>query len=162
MTFTQGLLLLAVALLALYGLFVGTLVLAGRHERIRAIAGYLHGGMTAWREEKRAVAATRRMAVDELHRQWEAGAVQILDVRERSEWEAGHIPGSVHVPYHDLDGVPDGIDPDHPAAVICASGQRAAVGASLLQRHGHRDAIHVVDGGVPRWQREGWEIEAGG
>jgi hydroxyacylglutathione hydrolase len=36
-------------------------------------------------------------------------------------------------------------------AVICGSGQRSAVGATLLQRFGARDAIHVVDGGVPRW-----------
>jgi glyoxylase-like metal-dependent hydrolase (beta-lactamase superfamily II)/rhodanese-related sulfurtransferase len=129
---------------------------------IRTIAGYLHGGMTGWREEKRPVDAMRRMDVEELHRRWEAdrGAIQILDVRERTEWDAGHIPGSVHVPYHDLDAVPDGIDPEIAAAVICASGERAAVGASLLQRHGARDVIHVVDGGVPLWERQGWPIQA--
>ncbi len=38
-------------------------------------------------------------------------ALQVLDVRERSEWDAGHIPGSVHAPYHAIDGIPDGIDP---------------------------------------------------
>jgi hydroxyacylglutathione hydrolase len=81
-------------------------------------------------------------------------------VRERSEWDAGHIPGSVHLPYHAVDGLPEGIDPARPVAVICASGQRAAVAASLLQRAGARDVVHVVDGGVGRWQREGWPIEA--
>jgi hydroxyacylglutathione hydrolase len=127
---------------------------------VRRIAGYLHGGMTAWREERRAVQATCRMGVDELHARWAAdgSVVQILDVRERSEWDAGHVPGAVHVPYHDLDGVPDGIAPDRPVAVICASGQRASVGASLLQRHGATDVIHVVDGGVPGWERAGWPI----
>jgi rhodanese-related sulfurtransferase len=40
--------------------------------------------------------------------------------------------------------------------VICASGQRAAVGASLLARHGARAVIHVADGGVPAWERAGW------
>jgi len=44
-------------------------------------------------------------------------------------------------------------------AVLCGSGQRAAVGASLLQRFGALDVIHVVDGGVPRWEREGWPVE---
>jgi hydroxyacylglutathione hydrolase len=43
--------------------------------------------------------------------------------------------------------------------VICGSGQRSAVGASLLKRFGARDVIHVVDGGVPRWEREGWPVE---
>jgi hydroxyacylglutathione hydrolase len=80
-------------------------------------------------------------------------------VRERSEWDAGHIPGSVHQPYHDIRGVPDGIDPTKPVAVVCGSGQRAAVAASLLQRHGAERVIHVVKGGVPGWKREGWPID---
>jgi hydroxyacylglutathione hydrolase len=86
--------------------------------------------------------------------------VQVLDVRELGEWESGHIPGAVHVPYHDIAEIPPGIDPAAPVAVICASGQRAAVGASLLARHGVREVIHVVDGGVAGWGREGWPLEA--
>jgi rhodanese-related sulfurtransferase len=43
-------------------------------------------------------------------------------------------------------------------AVICASGQRAAVGASLVQRYGGREVLHVVDGGVPAWARQGWPL----
>jgi rhodanese-related sulfurtransferase len=65
----------------------------------------------------------------------------------------------VHAPYHDLHRIPDEIDIDAPIAVICGSGQRAAVAASLLQRHGVRNVIHVVDGGVPLWQRQGWPIQ---
>lgn len=128
---------------------------------LRTIAGYLAGGMTSWREDKLPVERIRRMTVPELHDLWrdEQRRPQILDVRERDEWEAGHIPGSVHEPYHDIDDIPDGIDADRPVAVVCGSGQRAAVGASLLQRHGARDVIHVVDGGVPRWRREGGPVE---
>jgi rhodanese-related sulfurtransferase/glyoxylase-like metal-dependent hydrolase (beta-lactamase superfamily II) len=123
------------------------------------IAGYLHGGMTAWREEKGAVRGTRRMTVPELHEAWRAGTVQVLDVRERSEWDRGHIPGAVHLPYHDLHELPDGIDPGAPVAVICGSGQRAAIGASLAQRHGATDVRHVVEGGVGTWGRAGYEFE---
>jgi glyoxylase-like metal-dependent hydrolase (beta-lactamase superfamily II)/rhodanese-related sulfurtransferase len=129
---------------------------------LRTLAGYLAGGMTSWREDGLDVERVRRMTVGELHERW-AGAdepPQILDVRERSEWEAGRIPGSVHEPYHDIDGIPTGIDPSRPVAVICASGQRAAVGASLLQRHGASDVIHVVQGGVPHWERQGWPLDA--
>jgi glyoxylase-like metal-dependent hydrolase (beta-lactamase superfamily II)/rhodanese-related sulfurtransferase len=127
---------------------------------LRDIAGYLAGGMTSWREERRPVASVRRMTVPELHEHWEDGdGPQVLDVRERSEWDAGHIPGSVFEAYHDIDGVPDGIDPERPVAVVCGSGQRSAVGASLLLRHGAHDVIHVVDGGVPLWERSGWPIE---
>jgi glyoxylase-like metal-dependent hydrolase (beta-lactamase superfamily II)/rhodanese-related sulfurtransferase len=110
------------------------------------VAGHLAGGMTAWREEKRPVERIERITVDELRERGDA--VQILDVRERAEWDEKHIPGSVHTPYHDIEGIPGGIDPDRPVAVICASGQRAVVGAGLLRRYGARDVLHVVDGGV--------------
>ena len=80
-------------------------------------------------------------------------------MRERSEWEAGHIPGSAFTPWHDIDALPDGLDPARPIAAICASGQRSAVAASLLLRLGADHVVHVVDGGVPSWGREGWPIE---
>jgi len=44
--------------------------------------------------------------------------------------------------------------PDRPVAAVCASGQRAATAASLLERLGAENVIHVVDGGVPAWLRE--------
>jgi hydroxyacylglutathione hydrolase len=128
---------------------------------ITRIAGYLSGGMTSWREEKRAVQATPRLTLPEMHERWERerGELQVLDVREQSEWDAGHIPSSVVAPYHDIRALPDGLDPNRPVAVVCGSGQRAAVGASLAQRAGARDVIHVVEGGVPMWERNDWPIE---
>jgi rhodanese-related sulfurtransferase len=42
--------------------------------------------------------------------------------------------------------------------VICASGQRAAVGASLVQRYGADDVLHVIEGGVGTWGRAGYPI----
>jgi hydroxyacylglutathione hydrolase len=122
---------------------------------IRRLAGFLHGGMTSWRQEKRPVARIERLALDELP----GRDVQILDVRERSEWDEGHIPGSAFVPWHDIDAIPEGVDPSRPVAVVCASGQRAAVAASLLARHGAERVIHVIDGGVPKWAALGQPIE---
>ncbi|HEY7632216.1 MAG TPA: MBL fold metallo-hydrolase [Thermoleophilaceae bacterium] len=124
---------------------------------VRNLGGYLHGGMTAWRAEGRDVARVERIDVRELHER--NGSLQVLDVREDSEWQKGHIPDSLHVPYHDIDSVPEGIDADKPVAVVCASGQRSAVAASLLKAHGVDEVIHVVDGGVPLWERLGYPIE---
>ena len=127
---------------------------------LRDVAGHLAGGMTSWREERLPVERVERMTVPEMHERWASGnGFQILDVRELDEWEAGHIPGSVHVPYHDLREVPEGIDSQRPVGVICGSGQRSAVAASLLKRFCVDDTIHVVDGGVPLWKRSGWPIE---
>jgi len=127
---------------------------------IRRIAGFLHGGMTGWREERRPVAKIERLAVGDLHAR--AGELQILDVREQTEWDEGHIPKSVHAPYHSLTKIPEGIDPARPVAVVCASGQRAAIGASLLARHGAEHVVHVAAGGVGTWQRAGHPIERSG
>jgi hydroxyacylglutathione hydrolase len=125
------------------------------------VAGYLAGGMTSWRDEKQPVERVDRLSVTDLREHWGDGSngLQVLDVRERSEWDRGHIPGSIHTPYHDIKELPGGLDADRPVAVLCASGQRAAIAASLLKRLGAGDVIHVVDGGVPRWEREGWPIE---
>jgi hydroxyacylglutathione hydrolase len=126
---------------------------------ISRVVGFLAGGMTSWREERRPVDRIERIDVHEMHDRWEAGGLQVLDVRERSEWDDGRIQGSVHMPYHDVGSMPAAIDPERPVAVICASGQRAAVGASLLQRHGAREVLHVVGGGVGMWTRAGWPVE---
>jgi hydroxyacylglutathione hydrolase len=119
---------------------------------VTAVAGYLAGGMTSWREEQRPVRRTARLDVAQLRERMEADPeLQVLDVRERTEWDAGHIPGSLFCPYHDLHSLPEGLDPTRPVAVICASGQRSAIGASLLERLGAREVLHVVDGGVRQY-----------
>ena len=59
----------------------------------------------------------------------------------------------------DIRDVPTAIDEAVPVAVICGSGQRSAVAASLRQRFGGEQIIRVVDGGVPLWMREGRPTE---
>ena len=128
---------------------------------IRRFGGFLHGGMTEWRREQRPVERIERLALEDLAERAEADpGLQILDVRERSERDAGYIPGSLFEPWHDIDELPEGIDAARPVAVMCASGQRAAVAASLVQRYGAEHVIHVVNGGVPKWEQLGHPIEA--
>jgi len=71
------------------------------------------------------------------------GRVVVLDVRRRLEWSEGHIADAVHIPLHEL---PRQLA-DVPAGqvwVVCRSGYRATVGASLLAAHG-RDVVAVDD-----------------
>jgi glyoxylase-like metal-dependent hydrolase (beta-lactamase superfamily II) len=124
---------------------------------ITNLGGYLAGGMTSWREEKRPTEAIERIDVPALHERIDE--VQVLDVREQSEWDAGRIPGSVHAPYHDLRALPEAIDPSRPVAIICSSGQRSAIAASLLRRFGASQVLHVADGGVGTWREHGWPVE---
>ena len=146
------------------------IVLAGRDDEdarvaarlatavgIRRLGGYLAGGMTSWRAERREVESIARWTVEELAARGDG--IQVVDNRERKEWLEGHIPGSLHAPYHDLHSLPAEVDPERPVAAICASGQRSATAASLLAAHGARDVVHVVDGGVPLWGRLGHPLE---
>ncbi|HLH65697.1 MAG TPA: MBL fold metallo-hydrolase [Solirubrobacteraceae bacterium] len=129
---------------------------------LRKLAGYLHGGMTSWRLEKREAQRIERLSVQELADRIRRGEdLQLLDVRERTEWDAGHLPSSTFAAWHDIASIPEGLDAERPIAVLCASGQRAATAASLLQRFGARHVLHVVDGGVPSLARLGIELETG-
>lgn len=127
---------------------------------VRNIAGLLAGGMTNWRQERHPVSDTERLTVEDFSERLAADPdLQVLDVRERKEWDAGHIPGSVFTPWHDIVEVPPDLDPALPVAVICAAGVRAATAASLLRHYGAERVLHVIDGGVPKWGSLGNRLE---
>jgi glyoxylase-like metal-dependent hydrolase (beta-lactamase superfamily II)/rhodanese-related sulfurtransferase len=119
---------------------------------LRRLGGFLAGGMTSWRAEHREVGRIERIDVRDLEERSDGNdGLQVLDVRERAEWDELHIPGSINMPYHDIHGVPQGIDPRRPVAAICSSGVRSALGASLLRSYGVSQVLHVADGGVRTW-----------
>ncbi|MBA3429262.1 MAG: MBL fold metallo-hydrolase [Actinobacteria bacterium] len=127
---------------------------------IRKLGGHLAGGMTEWRREQRPVERIERIELEALaERAQSDSSLQILDVREQAERDGGYIPDSLFQPWHDIHALTEGVDPERPVAVLCASGQRAAVAASLVQRFGAKEVIHVVGGGVPKWGRLGHPIE---
>ncbi len=117
--------------------------------------------MTSWRQEKREVERIERLPLDRAQgaRRGRRRCRSSTCASEPSG-QAGHIPGSVFAPWHDIDEVPEGLDVERPVAVVCGSGQRAAVGASLIQRLGAERVIHVIEGGVPKWKRLGHPIES--
>ncbi|MGO9489239.1 MAG: MBL fold metallo-hydrolase [Solirubrobacteraceae bacterium] len=133
-----------------------------RSVGVRNVAGLLAGGMTTWRQERNPAGHTERLPADELAALLAEGSeLQLLDVRERHEWDAGHVPGSAFKPWHDIDGIPSELDGERPIAVMCAGGVRAATAASLLKLHGARDVIHVIDGGVVRLAANGVTLQRG-
>jgi rhodanese-related sulfurtransferase len=89
--------------------------------------------------------------------------VLLLDVRDEDEWEEGHVPGSVHVPYHELrDVLPADLrNGAKPLAVACSAGNRSSIAASLLERAGLENVVHVADGGIAELAEEGIELEKG-
>jgi rhodanese-related sulfurtransferase len=81
--------------------------------------------------------------------------IQIVDVREQHEWDAGRIEGAVHVPLNDLMAGKgqDELDPDTPVAVVCRSGNRSELASLMLKAKGF-DAHNMRDG-MEGWAREG-------
>ena len=75
-----------------------------------------------------------------------AHAVTLIDVRERAEWGERHVAGSRCLPLAEL-GDGSALEPlEPPIAVVCASGSRAAIAASILRRRGHGPTWRVSGG----------------
>ena len=80
--------------------------------------------------------------------------VQIVDVREAYEWEAGRIEEAVHVPLNELmAGRGPDLDPERPVVAVCRSGNRSELATLMLQARGF-EAYNLV-GGMEGWARQG-------
>ena len=81
-----------------------------------------------------------------------AGAALLIDCRTKEEFELVHIPGSVHIPLHELEDRIDEIEPaqGQEVLVICHHGVRSMKAALALRQHGHPDAKSVA-GGIELW-----------
>jgi rhodanese-related sulfurtransferase len=115
------------------------------------VEGYLDEGLDAWRSSGRPTRAYPTAGVDDLcHAYLQGTPIEVLDVRQQGEWDAGHVPGSVHIHLGDLPGRLAEVPRDREVWTACASGHRASIAASLLDR-----AVVPVRllsrGGVPEW-----------
>jgi molybdopterin/thiamine biosynthesis adenylyltransferase/rhodanese-related sulfurtransferase len=83
-----------------------------------------------------------------------------VDVRERDEWEEGHIPGAVHVPRGNLESRIENAVPDHSRRVViyCAVGNRSAFAAKTLEELGYEDPVSLA-GGFVEWKRNGFPTQ---
>jgi rhodanese-related sulfurtransferase len=106
------------------------------------IAGQLAGGMPAWIAAGRPVATTGLVGPAQLD-------APVLDVRQASEYAAGHLPGAAHVELGDLARRAADV-PAGPVVVMCGHGERALTAATLLERAGHTDP-RVLLGGPRDW-----------
>jgi hydroxyacylglutathione hydrolase len=124
------------------------------------VRGFLGGGMTAWRAEERAVRRIETLDVEGLAQRLDgAGGPLVLDVRGAGEYDAGHVPGSLNVPYEQLGERLAELPRDRPIAAICKAGKRSGLAASILQREGFDGVMHVSRGGVKGWRDSGRPLE---
>lgn len=114
--------------------------------------GWLAGGMRAWRTSGEVLEEIPQVTVHELDAR--RATFSVLDVRQPSEWEAGHIEGATFVTGAELRDRLDEV-PDAPIAVVCGSGYRSSAAASLLARERRVEVVNVL-GGMRAWKRAGY------
>jgi rhodanese-related sulfurtransferase len=85
---------------------------------------------------------------------------QVLDIRQESEYAAGHVPGAAHIELGALAARAADV-PKEPLVVMCGHSERAMGAASLLVRAGHAQ-VTVLNGGPADWaERSGRSLEVG-
>src|SRR6266540_4293873 len=84
------------------------------------------------------------------------GDVQLGDVREKNEWDEGHLPGAAFVPKSYLEQWAEDRLPnkDKPTILYCAGGVRSVMAADALQKLGYTNVISM-SGGFNRWKDAG-------
>jgi molybdopterin/thiamine biosynthesis adenylyltransferase/rhodanese-related sulfurtransferase len=83
-----------------------------------------------------------------------------LDVRERDEWEEGHVPGAIHIPRGNLESRVEQAAPDRDRTIVvyCAGGSRSAFAAKTLEELGYSD-VRSLAGGYTDWKRNGFPTQ---
>lgn len=120
-------------------------------------AGYL-ADVADWAVEGRQLATLPQMTVHELAKHIEQGDVVVLDVRNQSEYDAGHIAGALHIFAGYLEQHLDSIPRDRLVAVHCAGGDRSSIATSLLHRYNFSNTVNVT-GGINAWIAAGYPVE---
>jgi hydroxyacylglutathione hydrolase len=115
------------------------------------IAGYWTvDAIEWWREQGKPLATVATMTVDELAKALPKGSHNVIDVRARSEWDAGHLPEAIHIPLAELEGRLAEVPTDRPLVMQCQGGGRSMIASSLLQAHGITEVTNLT-GGYGAW-----------
>jgi rhodanese-related sulfurtransferase len=105
----------------------------------------------------------REVGVDETKRKLESGKAQVIDVREESEWAAGHVRGAQHLGRGIIERDIESRIPDKNAEIVlyCGGGFRSALSADNLQKMGYRNVASMA-GGWRAWREAGGPVESSG
>lgn len=104
----------------------------------------------------------REVSVEEARGRLAKGRAKLIDVREESEWAAGHASGAEHLGRGILERDIEERVPDKKAEIIlyCGGGYRSALSADALQRMGYTN-VHSMAGGWRAWEAAGGRVEKG-
>jgi hydroxyacylglutathione hydrolase len=114
-----------------------------------------------WIDTNRAAEGVPEVSPEQLQSLLAAEAVELLDVRNSSEWEEGHIPGSRNFPLGRLPETLEQIPQEKPLVVYCQTGGRAAVAIGVLQAQGFHGVSHLT-GDFAVWSEQERPVRTGG
>jgi hydroxyacylglutathione hydrolase len=117
--------------------------------------GWLAGSLYAWRTQGRELATLPQVTAPQLKAWLDAGEVNLLDVRQPSEWAAGQVAGAVFATGAELPDRVGEVPRGKPLAVVCGSGYRSSAAASLLAARGIGPLCNVL-GGMSAWHALGY------
>lgn len=100
------------------------------------------------------------VSADEARRLISEQEAQLIDVRADHEWEAGRIPGAVHIELRELEDRAAEIDRERPVVFYCRSDNRADMAAAAFAADGY--GATALEGGIQAWQESGLELEPEG
>jgi len=121
--------------------------------------GFLDGGMYEWSKAGLPAEHVPLLSSEEVHQRMRGGsALTLVDVRAKREYMTGHIEGTINIPFPDLRKRYQELDPKIPIVVICNTGHRSSLGASLLKQHGFKDVSNMA-GGMTGYNMAGFGSE---
>jgi len=126
------------------------------------INGFLSGGFEAWQSAGLPTESAKGIDLETLKDLSDQDhAPMILDVRQRSEYHAGHIKGALNIELGELQEHLDGLPRDFPVVTVCASGMRASIAGGILQRDGRDNVQVLAESGTMAWIEQGYPSATG-
>ncbi len=136
--------------------------LAAPTHLTEALRTNMSGGKTVAQLLAEAAAKVPFMSLAELHERIgsNSGDLVILDIREKDAFEAGHIPGAVHLPRGQLELRANAELPDPTARILtcCEFGKISTLAAATLRELGYARVV-ALDGGMHAWREAGYDLE---
>jgi len=118
-----------------------------RRVGVDRIVGFLDGGLFAWAVAGQRTQDVHQISAEDLHDMVTGSSnFVLLDVRAPKEYADNHIEGAINIPTPELRTRFMELDSDKSTVLICSTGHRSSLGASILRQHGFKDVYNVAGG----------------
>ena len=118
-----------------------------RRVGLDQVVGYLEGGVFEWAKAGFTTDHVPQLSAPELNRRvTTCDGLVLVDVRAAGEYEAAHVAGALHIPAPMMRTRHAELDPNRDIAVVCSTGHRSSLAASILKQHGFTQVWNVAGG----------------